>query len=285
MPPDGVPLGTLCVIDTKPRPAGLTSDQANSLEALGRQVMMQMELRRSAAEKDLLVQEAHHRVKNSLQMVQSLLTLQAKATTHPQAAQQLRESAARVLSFAAMHENLYRVGASPKLNLAEYLGSLMMEQKHALSSMLVERDITFDATEAYWPSTDAPSIGLIAIELVTNALKYGRGAVVVRLRKEGDEIVLTVEDDGDGMPPEFEPSASKGLGMRILTGLLQGRGGRLSIDRARTQTCFIAMLPARNNVAGAKSPPLRGAYLVRRSSLPVTINASRLQNRSKSAKG
>lgn len=241
---EGVALGTLCVIDNLPRPAGLTPEQGLFLEALARQVMAQMELRRAVAEKELLVQEAHHRVKNSLQMVQSLLTLQAKTTAHPQAAQQLRESAARVLSFAAMHENLYRIGGAPQIDLGDYLGGLMVQLKDALSSMLVERDITLRAGTAWWPSSDAPSIGLILIELVTNALKYGRGVVAVTVRRQGEEIALIVSDDGPGLPPEFELTASKGLGMRILSGLLQGRGGRLTIDRARPGACFVATLPA-----------------------------------------
>src|ERR1700712_2713581 len=103
--------------------------------------MTQLELRRSIAElgevvatKDLLVQEVHHRVKNSLSMVQALLIMQARATTHDEAAQQLRESAGRVRSIGSMHEHLYRMSAASHVNVSVYLASLVAEQKAAFGS-------------------------------------------------------------------------------------------------------------------------------------------------------
>ena len=115
--PSGLPLGTVCVLDYSPRPDGLTERQISTLRALARQVMTQFELRRTIAEKELLVLEAHHRVKNSLQMLQSLMTLQARMTVHEEAARQLQESAARIHTFGAMHEHLYSVGAALEVNL------------------------------------------------------------------------------------------------------------------------------------------------------------------------
>jgi two-component sensor histidine kinase len=239
--PDGVALGTLCVIDVVTRPEGLSAEQASSLEALARQVMTQMELRRAAFEKTLLVQEAHHRVKNSLQMVQTLLSLQARTAVYPEAAEQLRASAGRVRAFGAMHEHLYRVGAAVQVDLAEYLANLVTHQREGLASTLEGRSISFEAARALWPSADAPSVGLIVMELVTNALKYGQGQVRVTLRQGDGGIVLRVEDEGR-LAEDFDPSQSKGLGMRILSGLLQGQRGRLEIDRTRDHTCFIATL-------------------------------------------
>ena len=193
----------LCVIDMAPRPEGLMPDQASSLEALARQVMSQMELRRAITERELLVQEAHHRVKNSLQMVQSLLSLQARMTEYPEAAQQLRESATRISAFGAMHEHLYKVGAGIEINLRSYLGDLVRSQNEALASTIEGRDIAFNAESAVWPAADAPTVGLILMELVTNALKYGKGVVTVTLRSLGEEVVLSVEDEGTMLPSEF----------------------------------------------------------------------------------
>ena len=240
--PDGLPLGTMCVLDYKARPQGLTERQAFTLRALARQVIAQLELRRAVAEKELMVQEAHHRVKNSLAMVHGLLALQARATSYPEAAQQLRESAARVHTFGAMHEHLYRLGADSKVDLAAYLGGLVNDQNKAQASTLEGRKITIAAENVVWPSRNAPSVGLILIELVTNALKYGTGLVAVTLRRNGNEIALMVEDEGQGLPPDFDPSHSKGIGMRVLRGLLHGAGNRLEIDRTRGHTCFVAGL-------------------------------------------
>ena len=242
----GLPLGTMCVLDYTPRPDGLTERQTFTLRALARQVMAQFELRRLVAEKEVLVLEAHHRVKNSLQMVQGLLRLQARATTHPEAADQLRQSADRVSTFGAMHEHLYGVGTNLRVDLADYLRTLVDDQRNSAVSMLEGRSITLDATHVMWPSSEAPAVGLILMELITNTLKYGHGKAIVTLRKANDEITLTVEDEGQDLPPDFEPTHSKGLGMRVLTGLLSAQHGRLDIDRSRGHTCFIATLRPSN---------------------------------------
>jgi len=143
-----------------------------------------------------------------------------------------------------MHEHLYRVGAALQVDLAEYLRNLM-EDQGSLVSTLEGRTIKFDAASASWSSSDAPSVGLVVMELVTNALKYGEGVIAVTLRRTGDEVVLTVEDEGQALPSDFAPSDSKGLGMRVLTGLLAGQRGRLEIDRSRGHTCFVATMRAR----------------------------------------
>lgn len=250
--PSGLPLGTVCVLDYKPRPAGLTERQVSTLHALARQVMTQLELRRAVAEKkrlvaekELLVLEAHHRVKNSLQMLQSFMTLQARMTTNDETAQQLRESAARVHTFGVMHEHLYSVGTALEVNLATYLRSILDGQSEALASMREGRSIVFHARgNPVWPASDAPAIGLIVMELVTNALKYGEGVVTVTVHHAGTDIVLTAEDDGRGLPADYAPATSKGLGMRVMTGLLRTRRGRLEIDRSRGHTCFVVTLRA-----------------------------------------
>ncbi len=265
--PEGFPLGTLCVLDRKAR--DLTTAQLESLSALSRQVMAQFELRhalkqrteawahtdrllkekevilaeKNAAleEKDLLMQEVHHRVKNSLATVQSLLTLQARATNDPEAARQLQESAARIQTFGAIHEHLYRVGADSQVDIAAYLRSLIDDQQFAFRTTFDRRIIDFEAPSTSWPSGDAPMLGLILIELVTNALKYGAGIVRVTLERMTDEVRLIVEDEGQTLDPDFDPATSKGLGMRIIAGLLRSqKGGRLEIDRTVGHTRFIA---------------------------------------------
>jgi two-component sensor histidine kinase len=249
---EGLPLGTICILDTKPRPAGLTERQRNTLKALARQVMVQLELRRALAEKELLVQEVHHRVKNSLTMVQSLLTLQARAAKDEDAAQQLRESASRVRTFGAMHEHLYRFSGATEVDLAQYLGTLLDDQQAGMASTLAGRTIALQADTLMWPAADTPQVGLVALELVTNALKYGSGEVRVTVRQDGESIVLSVEDDGTALPADFDPSQSHGLGMRLVTSLLQARGGKLCVSRAGPRTCFVAGLGRRPQVVSPK---------------------------------
>jgi two-component sensor histidine kinase len=260
--PDGFPLGTLCVLDSAPRQ--LTLDQLETLSALSRQVMAQLELRRILqlreaeaaektamigrmegllADKELLLQEVHHRVKNGLATVQALLVLQARTASDPEAARQLRESAGRIQTFAAMHEHLYRVGAAAQVDMAAYLRSLIDDQRAAFTPGLAGRRIAFDADPGRWPSAQAPAVGMIMVELVTNALKYGNGTVTVSFRQNGDDAVLIVADEGNGLPADFDPTRGSGLGMRIVGGLMRGEGGaELQLDRASPHTRFVARL-------------------------------------------
>jgi two-component sensor histidine kinase len=246
------------VLDTAPRPAGLTPQQAETLEALARQVMTQLQLRLALrqltvaataqdvllAEKDLLMQEVHHRVKNSLSTVQALLLLQARTMSDPEAARQLQDSAGRVRTFGAMHEHLYRVAASSHVDIEAYLGSLIADQQAASACIQQGRRITLTAPSVLWQSTEAPNLGLIVIELVTNALKYGAGDVAVTLEQAGRQAVVTVADEGRGLPPDFDPSLSRGLGMRVIAGLLRRSRGRLVVDHSRGHTCFVATMTA-----------------------------------------
>lgn len=244
----GLPLGTICVLDTEPRPAGLTERQRTTMKALARQVMVQLELRRALAEKELLAQEVHHRVKNSLTMVQALLTLQARAAKDEDAAKQLRESANRVRTFSTMHEHLYRFSGATDIDLATYFTTLLDDQQAGMASTLPGRTIVFNSDDLTWPAADTPQIGLVALELVTNALKYGSGEVRVTLRKDGESVVLSVEDDGTALPADFDPLQSRGLGMRLVNGLLQARGGALHVSRSGPQACFVAKFGHRPQV-------------------------------------
>jgi two-component sensor histidine kinase len=193
-------------------------------------------------EKDLLMQEVHHRVKNSLQMVQNLLSLQARSTGSEATAAVLRQSAARVLSIAAIHDRLYRSGSALEVEIATYLGGLIEDLREALSSSAGERSISLAADRAIWPASGVPAIGLVMTELVTNALKYGEGTVSVVFRApEGAPPTLTVSDEGPGVAEDFDPTRSQGLGMRIVTGLLRGRSGRFEIDRSGRHTAFRAV--------------------------------------------
>jgi two-component sensor histidine kinase len=238
--PDGLPLGTMCVLDYKPRPEGLTAHQAETLTALARQIMTQLELRLLIREKDLLVQEAHHRVSNSLQMVQSLLTLKARMTDNEEAAEELQNSASRIRSFGAMHEHLYRAGAGVDVDLSVYLQSIVNDQNASSVTTFEGREIQLRTGPVVWPAADASAVGLIMIELTTNALKYGEGVVTVTIEPGDGGIDLRVEDEGTGLPPGYDPTQSQGLGMSLIMGLLQARNGTLEVDGARGHTSFIA---------------------------------------------
>ena len=204
-------------------------------------------------EKDLLMQEVHHRVKNGLQLVQNLLSLQARAARDSATADVLGESAARVHTIGAIHDRLYRPGTALEVEVQSYLAGLIDDLRGAMASALDGRTITLDASPVVWPAAEATTLGLVLTELVTNALKYGAGSVRVSFREASDgQATLDVEDEGPGVPAGFDPAKSRGLGMRIVTGLLRPRGGGLDILGDGGKNCFRARFPR------ASGPPPTG---------------------------
>jgi len=191
-------------------------------------------------EKDLLMLEVHHRVKNSLQLVQNLLSLQARASGADTIGGPLAESANRVGTIAAIHDRLYRSGSGLTVEIGPYLEGLIEDLRVALSAGL-DRTIRLDADHAVWPAGDVATLGLVLTELVTNSLKYGRGTVSVSFRQApGEPAQLAVTDEGDGPPADFDPANSRGLGMRLVKGLLRGPGAGLTVTRQDGRPCFLA---------------------------------------------
>ncbi len=229
-------------------PAGAAPGFLKILRDRGEQRRMEQALREALDDRDLLMREVHHRVKNSLQLVQGLLGAQARAAEPGgSAAVQLAESAARVRTIAAMHDRLYRADPGRlAVELRPYLDGLIEDLRSGMASTLHGRDVRLVVDgEAAWPAAAVPALGLVATELVTNALKYGRGTVLVRFAPAVGDIpaTLTVEDEGNGLPEDFDPVASRGLGMRLVMGLLRGEGAGLEVDRASPHTRFVARLP------------------------------------------
>ncbi|MFT8242556.1 sensor histidine kinase [Roseomonas sp. BN140053] len=195
----------------------------------------------SLREKDLMMLEVHHRVKNSLQLVQNLLSLQARAAKGTEAASQLGESAARVRTIGAIHDRLYRSGAALEVEVGPYLQSLLDDMSAAMGSTLTGRSLELDVAAMTWAVADVPNLGLTVTELVTNAMKYGEGTIRVTLREQDDgRILLAVEDEGRGLPADFDPAAVHGLGMRLIRGLV--RDGRVEVDRHAGHTRFLVHL-------------------------------------------
>jgi two-component sensor histidine kinase len=204
-------------------------------------------VREQLAEKELLMLETHHRVKNSLTMVQSLLTLQARNIKDPDIARKVAESAARVRIFGALHETLYRIADGTHVDMAAYLETLIADLNAGIGATLEGRPIRLQVDRLRWPSADVSVVGLVLTELVTNALKYGSGVVDVELRGDpgnGRDATLRVSDEGSSLPQDFNPSQTNGLGMRLISRLVRDRGGRVEIDRTAPGTSFVVTLSA-----------------------------------------
>ncbi|MBV9786091.1 MAG: PAS domain-containing protein [Acidisphaera sp.] len=193
-------------------------------------------------EKDLLMQEVHHRVKNSLQLVQTLLQLQARTLAEPEARLQLQEAAQRVLTIGAVHRRLYQGGSVVESNAASYLEGLLADLRTSLTDQAEGRSIELAAEPIMLAADHLTPLGLITTEFVTNALKYGQGRVTVGVRRVDSCLEITVEDEGEGFSPEFDPVRSGGLGMRLVIALAKGDGRAIRIDRSVPHSRVVARL-------------------------------------------
>ncbi len=202
-------------------------------------------------EKITLLAEVHHRVKNNLQIVHSLLDLQSTQTNDPVVRTMLENSMSRIQSMALIHQTLYQSKNFARVALDEVLSTLVsnIAMSHGVDDSRVA--ITIDVESVALPITQAIPCGLIVNELITNALKYafpdGRsGAVSVTLTVADDEqITLTVSDDGVGLTPDIELENLSSLGLELVTVLADQMGGELSIQHANP-TQFVVRFALRS---------------------------------------
>ncbi len=192
-------------------------------------------LRDLVAEKEWLLKEIHHRVKNNLQIITSLLHSQGMYLTDQAAVSAIRESQNRVHAMALLHQKLYQSERiATTITMADYIEEIV---DYLISSFnrqnTIQKRITIASVEL--DVTYAVPLGLIINEAITNSLKYGfpahqPGTVTVRLTPlDSLTYQLTVSDDGVGLPADFNPSKSRSLGMSLIRGLSKQIGGRLRI--------------------------------------------------------
>ncbi|MBC7799328.1 MAG: GAF domain-containing protein [Gemmatimonadaceae bacterium] len=172
-------------------------------------------------EKDLLMQEVHHRVKNSLQLVRTLLQLQARSCSE-ETRVQLEEAAGRIMTIAAVHQRLYEGGSVTQTDAAAYLRALTADMQAVMADRTEGRDIVVRADPLPLPADHVTPLGLITSELVTNAMKHGAGQIMVAVRAVDGGIQVEVEDEGAGFASGFDPRRSAGLGMRLVVALAKG---------------------------------------------------------------
>lgn len=202
------------------------------------------QLKSLLADKDLLMMEVHHRVKNSLQLVRGILSLQARSASHAQAKEALNAAAARILTVADVHQHLYQGSTSAQVDVRRYLEDLAQGLAKSMLDGEPDRSVTVDAPTMEWPAEKLTTLGLIMTELVTNAIKYGSGVVAVQLAVEPDAVILVVEDGGEGFPPDFKLGEGSGLGSKLITSLVRPQDGSTVIDRNVTHGRVIVTLGA-----------------------------------------
>jgi len=195
--------------------------------------------RKAVEQQDLLMKEIHHRVKNNLQIVASLLTLQASRIRAPEAKAEFASARARVRAVATLHRHLYAEGEVHSINMRSFLTELCGQLFQAMGEREGHRiTLNIEATELQMSSDQAVPLSLIVTEAVSNALKYafpnGRpGHVDVRLTSSSEVAELVICDNGIGIPAgkaETEMGPRDGIGITLKRGFARQLGGELTVE-------------------------------------------------------
>jgi PAS domain S-box-containing protein len=195
------------------------------------------QLRSSLDEKEVLLKEIHHRVKNNLQVISSLLNLQSSYVRDKNDLEIFRESQNRIRSMALIHEKLYQSGNISFVDFPQYAQSLATTLFRSYRSTESNVKLEVDFGDVSLGIDAAVPCGLIINELLSNALKHafpgGRGGkVLLGLRAQGGTTRLTVKDDGIGVPSEVDVSRPDSLGLQLVNTLVAQIGGVLEVDRS-----------------------------------------------------
>lgn len=189
---------------------------------------------RALADRDLLMREVDHRVKNSLMMTASLLRLQARRFDDPEVRDAFESTRGRLNSIGLVHEAIYSGSSLEEVDVAEYLRRLLNELGSAYGAEARGISIAFEAEPLRLAPHQIAPVGLIVAEVITNAFKHafkeqGSGSIAVRVRLANlDDIEIEIRDDGGGYAP-VEQAGPSGLGTRLIDALAQQLGGVLSV--------------------------------------------------------
>ena len=209
----------------------------------------------SLAEKEVLLREIHHRVKNNMQVISSLLNLQAKGINDARLSKLFQESQSRVRAMALIHEILYQSGHLARIDLGEYVTKLAESLVRMYGIEPDRIKLSVAAENVTLGIDDTVPCGLVINELLSNSLKYafrdGRTGEI-RIEAEpvaNDRIKLVVRDDGIGIPVEVDIRNTETMGMRLVIGLVESQlGGDVTLDRSQG-TCFtVTFAPTKSSL-------------------------------------
>jgi PAS domain S-box-containing protein len=242
---DGATIGVL-VVQTYTEGVRYGEEEKNILKFVSDQVAMTVHRKRAEAqikaqlqEKDVLLKEVHHRVKNNMQVISSLLNLQSRRIKDPSVFEMFKESQRRIRSMALIHERLYQSSDLSRIEFSEYISNLATHLFHSYQVDAHRIQLKLETEKVHLNINTAIPCGLIVNELVSNALKHafpdGRnGQLEIGLQQvPGDGYVLQVIDDGVGFPEGLDFRKTETLGMQIISTLVEQIDGRLELNREK----------------------------------------------------
>ncbi|MGA1868011.1 MAG: CheR family methyltransferase [bacterium] len=205
-------------------------------------------LKCSLKEKEVLFKEVHHRVKNNLQIINSLLSLQCSSLKDKNMIEVFKLAQNRVNSMALVHEQLYQSEDLSRINFIEYMQRLIAHLRRSYQGIIGNIAIKIDKTENILLQINtAISCGLIINELVINSFKYAfsqgeNGEIGISINRDEGRFVLIVKDNGIGLSKEIDINNVSSLGLQLVTSLARQLRGSIEIDRERG-TCFTITFP------------------------------------------
>ena len=186
-------------------------------------------------EKEMILKEVHHRIKNNMNTIQAILTLQAGTLTEPSAIEALEDAGSRVRSMMVLYDKLYRSSDFGSVSMKEYLPALVGEiLDNFPKTCLIE--LKMEVADIELSTKSLQPLGIIVNELLTNIMKYafkGRanGTITVSIAQQGTVIHVEIGDDGVGLPEGIDFKKPPGFGMVLINGLTQQLKGSIRIDR------------------------------------------------------
>lgn len=204
-----------------------------------KRIEMENDLKKALEEKDVLMKEIHHRVKNNLAVMSSLLNLQSRYIEDEAARNIFKDSQSRAKTMALIHEKLYRSGDLKRINMKEYIEELSRNLSYVHLANHNNVDLVLDVENIMLDVDTAIPLGLIINELLTNSMKHAflenqEGIINVNFRNvEDDELLLEVKDNGKGLPSDFKVEDSDSLGLRLIYSLTDQISGQIEVDSSQ----------------------------------------------------
>jgi PAS domain S-box-containing protein len=196
---------------------------------------METQIQSSLKEKEYLLKEIHHRVKNNLQVISSLLSMQARKATDPREKETLTESQNRVKSIALVHEKLYQSKSLDRIEYGDYLNKVVNHLFESFNVNPAQISWKVSAKDVYVNIDQAVPCSLILNELITNSLKYAfpdgrKGEITIAFVLDNNRYILDYRDNGVGVPPGAKLERAGSLGTQLITGLTRQLDGTITVD-------------------------------------------------------
>jgi len=214
---------------------GITKAYIGTIRDITEQKKAEKALRKVLEERETLLKEIHHRVKNNIQVISSLLNIQSRTTNNVQVKEILRDAQNRIKSIAMVHEQLYRTKELDKIDYGTYLAGIIKSMSVAYGLNPTDIEIMVSAEQVFLNMDQAVPCSLIINEMITNSFKHafperGKGKIWIDIKTDGGDIILQYRDNGIGITDNSLMERTGSLGMQLIMGLTMQLQGTIEMD-------------------------------------------------------